>query len=143
MDVLVTPAGLTAAHAALDGRGYVPPFAGSKHLRAGDTKVRVDFLVTGQYPGDGKPVAFPDPAAVSTTIDGVRYLTLPSLVDLKLASGMTGGVTRLKDLADVVELTRILGLPADFAGQLTPFVRDKFAELWAGVQQSGPGHEHE
>ncbi len=145
VDLLVTPAGLAQVHAALDGLGYLPPFAGSKHLRDGETKVRIEFLVAGQYPGDGKPkpVAFPDPAAVSTLIDGVRYLALPALVDLKLASGMTGGVTRLKDLADVVELIRLLKLPADFAGQLAPFVRDRYAELWAGVQQAGPGHDDE
>ncbi len=47
---------------------------------------------------------------------------------------MTGGVTRLKDLADVVELIRILPLPCDFADRLAPYTRGKFAELRAGVQ---------
>jgi hypothetical protein len=144
VDILVTPAGLVAAHELLDGRGYVPPFTGSKNLRAGDTKVRIEFLVAGQYPGDGKPkpVAFPDPAAVSTEIGGIRYLNLPTLIDLKLASGMTAP-GRLKDLADVQELIRALALPADLADQLAPYVREKYAELWTGVQQSGPGHEGE
>ena len=138
VDVLLTPEGLVAAHRALDALGYVPPFAGSKNLRAGDTKVRIEFLVAGQYPGDGKPspVPFPDPAAVSVDIDGIRYLNLPTLVDLKLASGMTGGVTRLKDLADVVELIRLLGLPESFADQLTPYTADKYAELWQGIRSS-------
>ena len=145
VNVLVTADGQAAAHAQLDGRGYVPPFTGSEHLRAGDTKVRVQFLVAGQYPGDGKPkpVAFPDPADASVDIGGVRYLSLPALVTLKLASGMTGGVTRLEDLADVVELTRLLRLPADFADRLPPYVRDKFAELWTAIQQDGPGHDAE
>jgi len=33
--------------------------------------VRIEFLVSGQYPGDGKPkpVAFPDPADVAVKID--------------------------------------------------------------------------
>ncbi|MFO0887690.1 MAG: hypothetical protein U0790_00940 [Isosphaeraceae bacterium] len=44
-------------------------------------------------------------------LDGVRYLSLPALVQLKLASGMTGGVHRLKDLADVVSLIDALRLP--------------------------------
>ena len=145
VDLIVTPGGLAQVHANLDGRGYVPPFAGSRHLRDGQTKVRIEFLVTGQYPGDGKPkpVAFPDPAKVSVEIDGVRYLNLPTLVDLKLASGMTGGVGRLKDLADVAELIRLLALPATFAEQLAPYTRDKFAELWTGLQASAPGHEAE
>ena len=38
---------------------------------------------------------------------------------------------RLKDLADVLELIKVLNLPASFADQLNPFVRDKFAELWS------------
>ncbi len=142
VDVLVTPAGLVAAHAQLDGRGYVPPFPGSKNLRAGDTKVRIEFLVAGQYPGDGKPspVPFPDPAAVSVDIDGIRYLTLPTLVTLKLASGMTAP-GRLKDLADVQELIRIRALPAAFADQLPPYTAGKYAELWQGVQASPPQDE--
>jgi uncharacterized HhH-GPD family protein len=45
---------------------------------------------------------------------------------------------RLRDLADVQELIRVLSLPADFGQQLQPFVRDKYAELRASVQDS-PG----
>ena len=143
VNVLLTPQGLIAAHRELDGRGYVPPFTGSKNLRDGDGKVRIEFLVTGQYPGDGKPkpVAFPDPADVSTLIDGIRYLQLSTLVDLKLASGMTGGVKRLKDFADVVELIRLLPLPESFAEQLNPYTRDKFTELWQGVHASPDAHD--
>lgn len=36
---------------------------------------------------------------------------------------------RLKDLSDVLELIKIRKLPADFADQLDPYVRDKFREL--------------
>ncbi len=130
VDILVTPEGLRAAHQSLNGLGYVPPFAGSKNLRDTKTGVRIKFVVTGQYPGDGKPkpVSFPDPAKVATEIDGVHYVTLPVLVALKLASGMTNP-GRLKDLADVQELIRVLRLPAEFVDGLNPFVRDKFTEL--------------
>src|SRR2546421_11604257 len=67
VDVLVNAEGLAKTHEALEGLGYVPAFAGSKHLRDTETSVRIEFLVTGQYPGDGKPkpVAFPDPAEAS------------------------------------------------------------------------------
>jgi hypothetical protein len=37
VDILVTPEGLAEIHRQLDGLGYVPPFAGSKHLRDGTT----------------------------------------------------------------------------------------------------------
>ena len=93
--------------------------------------MRIEFLTTGDYPGDGKekPVAFPDPQSVSFEADGVRYLNLPTLVELKLASGMTNP-GRLKDLADVLELIKVLNLPAEFSEQLNPYVREKYMELW-------------
>lgn len=137
VDVLLTAEGLAAVHKHLDGLGYLPPFNESKHLRDVETGVRIEFLVSGQFPGDGKPkpVAFPDPATAGTVIAGVRYLKLSALIELKLASGMTN-TGRLKDLADVQELIRVLGLPESFADQLQPYVRGKFVELWTGARQS-------
>jgi hypothetical protein len=137
VDLLVTREGLKAIHDHLEGRGYLPPFQGSKQLRDTEHGVRVEFLVAGDYPGDGKPkpVAFPDPVEVAVERGGIKYLRLSSLIELKLASGMTGGVHRLKDLADVVALIETLDLPADFTEQLDPFVRSKFTELWIGAQQ--------
>lgn len=135
VDLLVTPEGLKATHEALDGLGYVPPFKGSKQLRDAENGVRVEFLVTGQFPGDGKPkpIAFPDPTQASVSIDGIRYLSLPTLVELKLASGLTNP-QRLKDLVDVMELIRLLNLPSDFSQNLNPYVQPKFDELWQTVQ---------
>jgi len=135
VDILVTREGLDEVHRRLEGVGYVPLFAGSRALRDAESGVRIEFLVTGEYPGDGKPkpVAFPAPEAASIEKDGVRWLSLPSLVELKLASGMTSP-GRLIDLADVQQLIRILHLPADFAEQLQPFVREKYAEMWKSVQ---------
>jgi hypothetical protein len=97
--------------------------------------VRIEFLITGEFPGDGKPkpVAFPDPGGVSVEIDGVRYLRLETLIELKLASGITNA-NRLKDLADVQELIRTLKPPRTFADSLHEFVRPKFLELWEGLQ---------
>jgi hypothetical protein len=136
VDVLVTPEGLQSIHQKPDGLGYVPPFAGSKQLRDTSSSVRIEFLVTGQFPGDGrpKPVAFPDPRAAASEIDGIRYLTLPNLIELKLASGMTNP-GRLKDLADVQELIRVPKLQDNFKDQLNPYVREKFVELLHGVEQ--------
>src|SRR4051812_19167823 len=134
VDILVTPEGLRIVHEKLDGLGYVPPFVGSKHLRDTTTKVKIEFLTTGGFPGDGKPkpVAFPDPASAAIEIDGIRFLQLPKLIELKLASGMTNP-GRLKDLADVQELIRVLKLNVDFDQRLDPFVRQKFHELWLAV----------
>ena len=72
-----------------------------------------------------KPVAFPDPQRVSVERDGIRYLSLPALLELKLASGMSN-VLRAKDLGDVVELIKLLKLPPELGEQLNPYVREKF-----------------
>ena len=139
IDILVTREGLDRIRRKLEGLGYVPVFSGSRNLRDADSGVRIEFLVTGEYPGDGKPkpVAFPDPIEASIEKEGIRLLSLPKLIELKLASGMTEAA-RLRDLADVQELIRILRLRADFAEQLKPFVRHKYDELWASVQDSLP-----
>jgi hypothetical protein len=94
-------------------------------------------MLTGHFPGDGrpKPVAFPDPDAASVEIDGIRYLTLESLVQLKLASGLTNP-GRIRDLGDVQELIRVLGLPDDLAERLDPFVRVEYLRLAAGVRRA-------
>jgi len=143
VDILITPEGLAQARRQLEGLGYVPLFEGSKNLRDAESGVRIEFLLTGDFPGDGKPkpVAFPDPAQVGIEKDGVRWLNLIALIELKLASGMTNP-GRLKDLADVQELIRLLHLPADMAAQLQPFVRAKYQELWNSVQAISPGEEH-
>lgn len=135
VDVLVTPAGLKTAHRDLEGLGYVSASPGSKQLRDTESGVRIDFLVTGQYPvgGKPKPAVFSDPAAVSEERNGIRFVRLPMLVELKLASGMTSP-GRLTDLADVQRLIQILSLPAALADQLNPYVRDQYRQLWTGLQ---------
>jgi hypothetical protein len=137
VDVLVTADGLRAIQEQLIGRGYIPLFQGSKNLRDAEHGVRIEFLVTGGYPGDGKPkaVAFPDPAETFVEISGIRCLPLEKILELKLASGMTNA-GRIRDLGDVQELIRHLALGVETAERLDPSVRDKFKELWHGVQEN-------
>lgn len=135
VDVLLPAGGLERVHGQLAGRDYLPPFAGSRDLQDTQTGVRIEFLVCGEFPGDGrpKPVAFPDPAQASVVVDSISYLALERLVELKLASGMTHA-GRIKDLADVQELIRVLGLDPAFAERLDAYVRPKFAELLAAIR---------
>jgi len=144
VDLLVTADGLRSVHEGLEGRGYVPPFVGSKQLRDTSNGVRIEFLVSGAFPGDGKPkpVAFPDPAepGVTVEIDGVRVIALEKLIELKLASGMTAP-HRMKDLADVQALIEARKLPAEFADRLHPYVRAKFAEMWGYATGPRPDFE--
>jgi hypothetical protein len=62
-------------------------------------------------------------------LEGMHFLNLVSLIELKLASGMTNPL-RLKDIVAVQELIQVLALPEDLADRLNPFVRDKYRELW-------------
>jgi hypothetical protein len=136
VDFLVTPEGLTRIHDELEGRGYIRPFEKSKNLRDAETRVRIDFLVTGQFPGTGEPgpVAFPNPREVFEVLDGVRVVNLPTLMQLKLASGQSPN--RLKDLGDAQELIRTLRLPLDLREQVDSSLRDAYTSLWNTVQGS-------
>ncbi len=93
-------------------------------------------LMVSEYPGDGlpKPVAFPPPeTVVEFDAEGLPYTSLPSLLELKMASGMTAP-QRMQDLADVMNLIRINHLPPELATQLNPYVQEKFIELWNVAQ---------
>ena len=139
VDVLLTREGLEAFKERHLGLGYVQKFPGSKGLRDTEHGVAVDIVLAGEYPGDGlpKPVVFPDPATVAIRGENVALLPLPRLIELKLASGMTAP-HRLKDLADVLEVIRTLKLPAGFADELNPYVREKYRELWQAAQIQDP-----
>jgi hypothetical protein len=139
VDLLLAREGLDRFKRAYLGRGYVEKFPGSKGLRDTEHGVPIDILIAGDFPGDGlpKPVAFPDPAGVSVEGERFRILSMPRLVELKLASGMTAP-HRLKDLADVLELIRAAKLPAEFAERLDPYVREKFRDLWRAAQGGDP-----
>ena len=134
IDLVLTAAGLERFHQRLVGRGYRPAFRGaSKTFRDAETSVRIEIVISGEYPGDGrpKPVAFPDPAAPGATVEvnGVRVVTLDKLIELKLASGISAS-HRLRDLADVQDLIVRLELPLAFAEGLDSSVQAAYRELW-------------
>jgi hypothetical protein len=113
------------------GRGYVEITPGLKAVRDTHRNVKVDFLLAGEFPGDGKPkpVAFPDPATEDATGEDLRVLSLRTLIELKLASGMTAA-HRGQDLVDVMELIRVRGLSREYADSLNEYVRAKYLEQW-------------
>jgi hypothetical protein len=139
VDVLVDREGLERFRAELVGRGYVPTHAGAtRSFRDARHGVRIEFVVTGEYPGDGrpKPVAFPDPRRVPLTVEeGVRVVELVPLIELKLASGISAA-HRLRDLSDVQDLISSRRLGAELAESLDPSVRQRYLELWRSVQGS-------
>ncbi len=135
VDLVVTRESMQRIKQELEGLGYTSPPGTSTKLRDTQTGVRIKFLITGGFPGDGKPkpVSFPDPADVSVDIDGVTYINLPTLMNLKLASGMSAP-HRMKDLGDVQELIKAVSLPRGFADHVDASVRDKFTEIWEATQ---------
>jgi hypothetical protein len=136
VDVLLTPEGLAAFKEKHLGRGWLERFAGSKGMRDAEHDVKIDVLLTGDYPGDGKPkpIAFPHPS-IAVRAGDAMLLPMNSLIELKLASGITNP-DRLKDLADVQELIRSAKLPRDLANELHEMVREKYIDIWQATNQA-------
>jgi hypothetical protein len=86
--------------------------------------VTFDILITGLFPGNGKPgpIAYPDPAAVSEVIEKIRVVDLATLIQLKLAA------RRHQDFADVVNLIRVQNLDESFRAKLHPAVHRDYIE---------------
>ncbi len=141
VDVLLTPEGLAQFKAHALGRGFVEKFPGSRGVKDAETKVPIDFLLTGGVPGDGvmRGMTFPDPKDVAIEKVGKRYVDLATLVGMKVASAMTAP-DRPRDFDDVIRLIRANELGEHFAGGLHSYVREKYRELWR-IAQMPPAME--
>lgn len=135
VDVLISREGLERFKRSWLGRGYVEVRPGGKAVRDTANGVRIDFLIEGDYPGDGKPkpVRFPAPGTAAVEAGRFRVVDLPRLLELKLASGMTAP-HRLQDLADVLRLIAAARLPRELGPTLDSYVRAKYDELWLAAQ---------
>ena len=143
IDLLLTKDGLKKFTETLVGLGYRPAFTGApKKFRTTGENIPVDFITSGEFPGDGlpKPVQFPNPSDSAIVIDGVKTITLEKLIELKIASGMSAA-DRLKDLADVQELIKIKDLDENFAEKMNEFVRPKYLELYMAVASAKKRYE--
>jgi hypothetical protein len=142
VDVLLSRESLERFRERFVGRGYVPAFAGAvKSFKDAETGVRIDVIAAGDYPGDGKPkdVVFPAPASVAIEKGGLCVVPLETLLELKIASGLSAEHRRLVDLADVQRTIEALKLPKDLAQKLHPSVRAEYGRLWALAQRVGEG----
>jgi hypothetical protein len=124
VDILLTAEGLAQFRERLLGKHYDPLPGRNRRFVERKSLVTVDVLVTGLFPGSGKPgpIAYPAPEAVSEKIDKMNVVDLVTLVQLKLAAH------RHKDFGDVVELIRVHSLDEDFAKRLHPSVRRDYIE---------------
>jgi hypothetical protein len=124
VDVLLTTEGLETFR-----KMYVPKFytqVPDRRRRFVDraNDVSLDILVTGGYPGLGKPgpITFPQPDAVRQEIDTIQVVDLVTLIQLKLAA------SRYQDFADVVNLIKANNLDDSFAERLHVSVRQDYIE---------------
>lgn len=105
-----------------------------------ETQIEVDVLPEGGRPGTAShpaPTTIPHPQAMGAVTGRLGYMTLPSLVELKLAAG------RLRDEADVVELIRenrqrIEELRSHLAG-VHPLYVTRFDELCDQLNDAANG----
>jgi hypothetical protein len=88
------------------------------------TRIHFDVLITGAFPGNGRPgpIAFPDPTSVSELRNDLPVVNLKTLVELKLAA------RRYQDFADVVNLIRANALDESLLPQLHESVHKDFIE---------------
>jgi hypothetical protein len=118
--ILITRENLARFKQEYLGRGWVEKFEGSKNFRDAVAGVNIDALLVGEYPGDGKPkpISFPPPEAVAEIGEGgVPYISLKTLLELKLASGITAP-HRPRDFDDAIQLIRNNQLPLDYSDSL-------------------------
>lgn len=136
VDILIRREDLQRFKAQYIGRGWVDKFEGSKNFRDAVTNINIDTLIVGDYPGDGlpKPVSFPPPESVSElSEEGIPIISLVTLLELKMASGMTAS-HRPRDFDDVIQLIRIAEIGIELRDKLNPYVAEKFRELWSAAQ---------
>lgn len=137
VDLVVNRAALGRIHREKESLGYFCLFPNSKHVYDAASGVRIKFLIAGDVVGNsGSPFTIPEPALVAEELEGLHCLSLPALLNLKIASGMSSPL-RARDLADAQELIRILKLDEDFASHLHPYVQSKYAVIWAATQPVG------
>ena len=124
VDVLLTAEGFAEFRRRFVEKNYHTLPGRKRRFVDAKNRVAIDVLVTGLFPGSGRPgpIAFPDPDQVGEAIDEIQVLNLPTLIQLKLAA------RRYKDFGDVVDLIRRNHLDESFADRLHPSVRSDYIE---------------
>lgn len=124
VDVLLTREGLAEFRRLYVPKNYEPVQGLPRRFVDKKNQRTVGILVTGLYPGSGKPgpIAFPNPSEVGESIKAIHYLNLQTLIQLKLAA------RRHRDFGDVVELIRFNNRHEAFAERLHPTLRRDYLE---------------
>jgi len=124
VDVLLTADGFNAFRRRFVPKSYDPVDGHPRRFFDRRNQCMFDILVTGLYPGSGRPgpISYPDPDQVCEIVQEQRVVNLPTLVQLKLAA------RRHQDFGDVVNLIRVHDLDEKFLKKLHPSVLCDFIE---------------
>ncbi|MCI0460012.1 MAG: hypothetical protein L0Z62_23925 [Gemmataceae bacterium] len=124
VDVLLSAEGLTEFRGRFAEAYDATPLRGGRRWLDRVNRVPVDVVVAGACPGErtAEAVRYPDPATVAEAIEGVCYLPLRWLIQVKLAA------RRHRDLGEVAALIRVHDLDESFLNQLHPSVHQGFIE---------------
>jgi len=124
VDLLLNREGFAEFRGRFVGKDFDPVPNRPRRFVDRENGVTVDILVTGLYPGTGKPgpVSYPDPSVAANVVEDVRFVDLLTLVTLKLAA------RRHRDFGDVVELIRFNDLDESFADRLHPSLQRDYSE---------------
>jgi hypothetical protein len=105
-----------------------------------ETGIEVDILPEGGRPGTASrpaPTTIPHPRSMGAVRGILKYISLPSLIELKLAAA------RLRDEADVVELARenrpLVDEIRRHLESVHPRYARRFDELVAQLDEPSPG----
>ncbi len=126
-DVDIVVPNVAAAREALTAYGFRPNPGSSMTVTHRVTKIEIDLLPGGGSVGPG-PLSLPLPTQVSPQ---PTIVPLANLIEIKLSSYLGSPLSRLRDLADVIELIRSNQLPQDFP--LAPQVEARYREVWQGL----------
>jgi len=118
VDILLTGADLERFRQEIVPKYYSPIVGRTRRFRERKSGILLDVLVTGKFPGSGKPgpFAFPDPARACEEIKNIKVITLPHLI------------RRYYDFGDVVHLIRVHNLDEAFLKKIHPSVKQDFIE---------------
>jgi hypothetical protein len=97
------------------------------------TTVRVKLMPGGGSIGPG-PLQLPMPVTVASE---PRIADIQTLLEMKMSSYLGSPVSRLKDLADAVELIKANKITREF--KLNSDVVHEYHQVWDGLQEEKSG----
>ncbi len=122
LDVLFTADGFAAFQQRFVPQDYAPVPHHDNWFNDRAPSVLLRIRLTGWKPHCRfpVPVVYPDPAEDAEIKDGIRYVNLQTLIELKLAAGWS------VDFADVVALTAAHNIDESWAERFHPALRPAF-----------------